>query len=69
MSPTSRLTDRSVPPGPRWPPDLAVNTLHRPARELLLAVAEREESCEEMSVPGSPQSEAIQHSSVSTSNG
>lgn len=32
-------------------------------------ILEKEESCEEMSVPGSPQSEAIQHSSVSTSNG
>ncbi|XP_077472584.1 cyclic AMP-dependent transcription factor ATF-2 isoform X3 [Stigmatopora argus] len=32
-------------------------------------IAEKDESCEEMSVPGSPQSEAIQHSSVSTSNG
>ncbi|KAG7466852.1 hypothetical protein MATL_G00146830 [Megalops atlanticus] len=31
--------------------------------------AEKEDSCEEMSVPGSPQTEAIQHSSVSTSNG
>lgn len=32
-------------------------------------ILEKEESCEEMSVPGSPQNEAIQHSSVSTSNG
>ncbi|KAF7668779.1 hypothetical protein LDENG_00284210 [Lucifuga dentata] len=32
-------------------------------------ISEKEESCEEMSVPGSPQNEAIQHSSVSTSNG
>lgn len=32
-------------------------------------ILEKEESCEEMSVPSSPQSEAIQHSSVSTSNG
>ncbi|XP_077583650.1 cyclic AMP-dependent transcription factor ATF-2 isoform X2 [Stigmatopora nigra] len=32
-------------------------------------IAEKDESCEEMSVPNSPQSEAIQHSSVSTSNG
>ncbi|XP_041940631.1 cyclic AMP-dependent transcription factor ATF-2 isoform X1 [Alosa alosa] len=31
--------------------------------------AEKEDSCEDMSVPGSPQNEAIQHSSVSTSNG
>uniref|UniRef100_A0A3B3QNW9 Cyclic AMP-dependent transcription factor ATF-2 n=1 Tax=Paramormyrops kingsleyae TaxID=1676925 RepID=A0A3B3QNW9_9TELE len=31
--------------------------------------AEKEDSCEDMSVPGSPQSEVIQHSSVSTSNG
>uniref|UniRef100_A0AAY5KMH1 Cyclic AMP-dependent transcription factor ATF-2 n=1 Tax=Esox lucius TaxID=8010 RepID=A0AAY5KMH1_ESOLU len=31
--------------------------------------SEKEDSCEEMSVPGSPQNEAIQHSSVSTSNG
>ncbi|KAL6484679.1 hypothetical protein MHYP_G00067240 [Metynnis hypsauchen] len=30
---------------------------------------DKEDSCEEMSVPGSPHSEAIQHSSVSTSNG
>ncbi|KAJ3592729.1 hypothetical protein NHX12_007856 [Muraenolepis orangiensis] len=30
---------------------------------------EEEEVCEEMSVPSSPQNEAIQHSSVSTSNG
>lgn len=29
----------------------------------------KDESCEEMSVPSSPQNEAIQHSSVSTSNG
>lgn len=32
-------------------------------------IVEKEESCEEMSVPSSPQNEAIQHSSVSTSNG
>ncbi|CAL8343334.1 unnamed protein product [Boreogadus saida] len=32
-------------------------------------LSEKEESCEDMSVPGSPQSEAIQHSSVSTSDG
>ncbi|CAL8369983.1 unnamed protein product [Arctogadus glacialis] len=32
-------------------------------------ISEKEESCEDMSVPGSPQSEAIQHSSVSTSDG
>ncbi|XP_076026161.1 cyclic AMP-dependent transcription factor ATF-2 [Genypterus blacodes] len=32
-------------------------------------ISDKEESCEEMSVPSSPQSEAIQHSSVSTSNG
>ncbi|KAK6310094.1 hypothetical protein J4Q44_G00199750 [Coregonus suidteri] len=31
--------------------------------------SEKEDRCEEMSVPGSPQNEAIQHSSVSTSNG
>ncbi|XP_048835875.1 LOW QUALITY PROTEIN: cyclic AMP-dependent transcription factor ATF-2 [Brienomyrus brachyistius] len=31
--------------------------------------AEKEDSCEDMSVPSSPQSEVIQHSSVSTSNG
>ncbi|KAL0963855.1 hypothetical protein UPYG_G00314420 [Umbra pygmaea] len=31
--------------------------------------SEQEDSCEEMSVPGSPPAEAIQHSSVSTSNG
>ncbi|KAJ8403346.1 hypothetical protein AAFF_G00351180 [Aldrovandia affinis] len=31
--------------------------------------AEKEDSCEDMSVPSSPQAEAIQHSSVSTSNG
>ncbi|KAG9271470.1 cyclic AMP-dependent transcription factor ATF-2 [Astyanax mexicanus] len=30
---------------------------------------DKEDSCEEMSVPGSPHNEAIQHSSVSTSNG
>uniref|UniRef100_A0A8C2ENK6 Activating transcription factor 2 n=1 Tax=Cyprinus carpio TaxID=7962 RepID=A0A8C2ENK6_CYPCA len=30
---------------------------------------EKEDSCGEMSVPSSPQSEAIQHSSISTSNG
>ncbi|XP_076858925.1 cyclic AMP-dependent transcription factor ATF-2 isoform X1 [Brachyhypopomus gauderio] len=30
---------------------------------------DKEDSCEEMSVPGSPHHEAIQHSSVSTSNG
>lgn len=35
----------------------------------VFAVSDREESCEEMSVPSSPQNEAIQHSSVSTSNG
>lgn len=32
-------------------------------------ISDKDESCEEMSVPGSPQNEAIQHSSVSTSNG
>ncbi|XP_044073125.1 cyclic AMP-dependent transcription factor ATF-2 isoform X4 [Siniperca chuatsi] len=32
-------------------------------------ISEKDESCEEMSVPSSPQNEAIQHSSVSTSNG
>ncbi|XP_041663718.1 cyclic AMP-dependent transcription factor ATF-2 isoform X1 [Cheilinus undulatus] len=32
-------------------------------------IYDKDESCEEMSVPGSPQNEAIQHSSVSTSNG
>ncbi|XP_034740952.1 cyclic AMP-dependent transcription factor ATF-2 isoform X2 [Etheostoma cragini] len=32
-------------------------------------ISDKEESCEEMSVPSSPQNEAIQHSSVSTSNG
>uniref|UniRef100_A0A3B4FM51 Cyclic AMP-dependent transcription factor ATF-2 n=2 Tax=Haplochromini TaxID=319058 RepID=A0A3B4FM51_9CICH len=32
-------------------------------------ITDKDESCEEMSVPSSPQSEAIQHSSVSTSNG
>ncbi|XP_029936344.1 cyclic AMP-dependent transcription factor ATF-2 isoform X2 [Myripristis murdjan] len=32
-------------------------------------ITEKEEGCEEMSVPSSPQSEAIQHSSISTSNG
>ncbi|CAJ1079415.1 cyclic AMP-dependent transcription factor ATF-2 isoform X4 [Xyrichtys novacula] len=32
-------------------------------------ISEKDESCEEMSVPGSPQNEAIQHSSISTSNG
>ncbi|XP_061697740.1 cyclic AMP-dependent transcription factor ATF-2 [Syngnathoides biaculeatus] len=32
-------------------------------------LTDKDESCEEMSVPGSPQSEAIQHSSISTSNG
>ncbi|XP_019713164.1 cyclic AMP-dependent transcription factor ATF-2 [Hippocampus comes] len=32
-------------------------------------IADKDGSCEEMSLPGSPQSEAIQHSSVSTSNG
>ncbi|XP_056283015.1 cyclic AMP-dependent transcription factor ATF-2 isoform X2 [Pseudoliparis swirei] len=31
-------------------------------------ISDKDESCEEMSVPGSPQNEAIQHSSVSTSN-
>ncbi|XP_016411551.1 cyclic AMP-dependent transcription factor ATF-2-like [Sinocyclocheilus rhinocerous] len=30
---------------------------------------EKEDSCSEMSVPSSPQNEAIQHSSISTSNG
>ncbi|KAK1789562.1 hypothetical protein P4O66_014903, partial [Electrophorus voltai] len=30
---------------------------------------DKEDSCEDMSVPGSPHNEAIQHSSVSTSNG
>ncbi|XP_054642942.1 cyclic AMP-dependent transcription factor ATF-2 isoform X2 [Dunckerocampus dactyliophorus] len=34
-----------------------------------IAAAVKDESCEEMSVPSSPQSEAIQHSSISTSNG
>ncbi|XP_040913352.1 cyclic AMP-dependent transcription factor ATF-2 isoform X2 [Toxotes jaculatrix] len=32
-------------------------------------ISDKDESCEDMSVPGSPQNEAIQHSSVSTSNG
>ncbi|KAG7227597.1 hypothetical protein INR49_005412, partial [Caranx melampygus] len=32
-------------------------------------VSDKDESCEEMSVPSSPQNEAIQHSSISTSNG
>uniref|UniRef100_A0A3P8U3K2 Cyclic AMP-dependent transcription factor ATF-2 n=1 Tax=Amphiprion percula TaxID=161767 RepID=A0A3P8U3K2_AMPPE len=32
-------------------------------------ISDKDESCEEMSVPSSPQNEAIQHSSVSTSNG
>lgn len=32
-------------------------------------ILEKEEGCEDMSVPSSPQNEAIQHSSVSTSNG
>ncbi|KAM8748720.1 cyclic AMP-dependent transcription factor ATF-2 isoform 1-T1 [Acanthopagrus schlegelii] len=32
-------------------------------------ISDKDESCEEMSVPGSPQNEAIQHSSISTSNG
>ncbi|XP_068429070.1 cyclic AMP-dependent transcription factor ATF-2 isoform X2 [Clinocottus analis] len=32
-------------------------------------ISDKDESCEEMSVPGSPLNEAIQHSSVSTSNG
>nr|XP_061827575.1 cyclic AMP-dependent transcription factor ATF-2-like isoform X1 [Nerophis lumbriciformis]XP_061827576.1 cyclic AMP-dependent transcription factor ATF-2-like isoform X1 [Nerophis lumbriciformis] len=32
-------------------------------------MADKDESCEEMSVPSSPQTEAIQHSSVSTSDG
>ncbi|XP_051938399.1 cyclic AMP-dependent transcription factor ATF-2 [Hippocampus zosterae] len=32
-------------------------------------IADKDGSCEEMSLPGSPQSEAIQHSSISTSNG
>ncbi|KAL0183651.1 hypothetical protein M9458_019347, partial [Cirrhinus mrigala] len=30
---------------------------------------DKEDSCGEMSVPSSPQNEAIQHSSISTSNG
>ncbi|XP_061647983.1 cyclic AMP-dependent transcription factor ATF-2 isoform X3 [Phyllopteryx taeniolatus] len=34
-----------------------------------LTVTDKDESSEEMSVPSSPQSEAIQHSSISTSNG
>lgn len=33
------------------------------------AVSDKDDSCEEMSIPSSPQNEAIQHSSVSTSNG
>uniref|UniRef100_H3DHT0 Cyclic AMP-dependent transcription factor ATF-2 n=1 Tax=Tetraodon nigroviridis TaxID=99883 RepID=H3DHT0_TETNG len=32
-------------------------------------ISDKEEESEDMSVPGSPQSEAIQHSSISTSNG
>uniref|UniRef100_A0A3B4Y416 Cyclic AMP-dependent transcription factor ATF-2 n=1 Tax=Seriola lalandi dorsalis TaxID=1841481 RepID=A0A3B4Y416_SERLL len=32
-------------------------------------ISDKDESCEEMSVPSSPQNEAIQHSSISTSNG
>ncbi|XP_034043121.1 cyclic AMP-dependent transcription factor ATF-2 [Thalassophryne amazonica] len=32
-------------------------------------IADKDESCEDMSIPGSPRNEAIQHSSVSTSNG
>lgn len=35
----------------------------------VFTVSDKDESCEEMSVPSSPQNEAIQHSSVSTSNG
>ncbi|XP_028292569.1 cyclic AMP-dependent transcription factor ATF-2 isoform X2 [Gouania willdenowi] len=31
--------------------------------------SDKDESCEDMSIPSSPQSEAIQHSSISTSNG
>lgn len=34
-----------------------------------VSVLDKEDSSEEMSVPGSPHNEAIQHSSVSTSNG
>uniref|UniRef100_A0A7N6AIQ5 Cyclic AMP-dependent transcription factor ATF-2 n=1 Tax=Anabas testudineus TaxID=64144 RepID=A0A7N6AIQ5_ANATE len=32
-------------------------------------ISDKDDSCEEMSIPSSPQNEAIQHSSVSTSNG
>ncbi|XP_029315217.1 cyclic AMP-dependent transcription factor ATF-2 isoform X2 [Cottoperca gobio] len=32
-------------------------------------ISDKDESCEDMSIPSSPQNEAIQHSSVSTSNG
>lgn len=35
----------------------------------LFAVSDKDDSCEEMSIPSSPQNEAIQHSSISTSNG
>lgn len=38
-------------------------------RILFVSVLDKEDSCEEMSVPSSPHNEAIQHSSVSTSNG
>lgn len=33
------------------------------------AVSDKDEESEDMSIPGSPQNEAIQHSSISTSNG
>lgn len=44
---------------------------HCRAKCLLVSfsVSDKDDSCEEMSVPSSPQNEAIQHSSISTSNG
>ncbi|XP_041806839.1 cyclic AMP-dependent transcription factor ATF-2 isoform X1 [Chelmon rostratus] len=48
-----------------------IELLHNPSTYPLATAyfSDKDESCEEMSVPSSPQNEAIQHSSVSTSNG
>lgn len=49
---------------------IRVSDLFRPSCVAFsVSVLDKEDSSEEMSVPGSPHNEAIQHSSVSTSNG
>lgn len=48
---------------------LAVSVDVSVASVLCVSEPDKEDSCGEMSVPSSPQNEAIQHSSISTSNG